>query len=127
MYRPAAHAIAAKAPNQNASFPARGKKLCGEEYLNQFTLSLLPQVAELLPVLDGACRPFIPSKCAVPPLRPRARKPTRTRGAHQATEAAPARRAPRRPPPRLPPRCSKPEPTKAGSEGTARLLRPRGP
>src|SRR6266705_1868074 len=28
----------ARAPNQNASFPARGKKVWGEEYLNQLTL-----------------------------------------------------------------------------------------
>src|SRR5438128_1236687 len=38
MYRPAAHARNARAPNQNASFPARGKKVWGEEYLNQLTL-----------------------------------------------------------------------------------------
>src|SRR5882762_964494 len=52
MYRPAAHAIAARAPNQGTSFPARGKKLCGEEYLNQFNWSLLPQITELPPALD---------------------------------------------------------------------------
>jgi len=36
-YKPAVQAMSARTPNQNASFPARGKKLCGEEYLNQFT------------------------------------------------------------------------------------------
>src|SRR5213592_5277035 len=35
-YRPRPHAIAARTPNHTASFPARGKKVCGDEYLNQF-------------------------------------------------------------------------------------------
>jgi hypothetical protein len=41
MYRPAAHATSARAPNHGTSLPASGKKVWGEEYLNQFNLPLL--------------------------------------------------------------------------------------
>src|SRR5207249_10682615 len=37
-YRPTPHATSASTPKPSASFPARGKKVWGEEYLNQLML-----------------------------------------------------------------------------------------